>query len=630
MMFATLLSASIISRLRAVEHAVTKRHLDLLGTYASVLSDGEPSMIGQNTMDARSYNDDFRRRVRAVISDLCSRKAGLWYNSGRLWLLHGHKDRGEIFVPYTQASIPRGGNIQNEGFLERLRGSGILLRYPAGTAVEPVIDDVLRLPETAKGQAIVPLSVDDRIRGVLALYGSDDRQALFPQEKVFLDSIGKILANSIHHQRTRFASYARNRVSSLYSCASLEELFNKAAAALRDCLAAEACMIVLEPNPDTGEMVVVGDAGFRTSTVGRRYAKNGSQTALCASGTTPIRYDDVELHRGEFNPQLLAQLETSLPQKVRSWMAIPIGTQTPARGAIKVVNCNSRVGWFTAEDETLGRDLAVQLEAIIERRLHLDEIQAAKKDIVASLQRAEAAQKTAEAVARRRQEDIMIITHQLQGPLASVVGTLSELRYSASAKDWRPIQEGLDDIKEIIEDGIVLCYGIVTTFAKDAGRATSFSEDEIDAPRELELMAHRLRKTSARRDLSFEFNMQPGFPLIKMDRKVFTSVFYSLLHNAMKYADEHSAVVLECSQERSTARSALKVKTLGEPIEPSEAEKIFDKYERGGVVQRTGRHHSGVGLGLWVARQLVTDVGGTIRVELAPSMPRLSVFVVEV
>jgi K+-sensing histidine kinase KdpD len=96
----------------------------------------------------------------------------------------------------------------------------------------------------------------------------------------------------------------------------------------------------------------------------------------------------------------------------------------------------------------------------------------------------------------------------------------------------------------------------------------------------------------------------------------------------MKYADPHSYVRLECSFERSSGRAAMKVKSYGEPIHPSERESIFTKYKRGTVIERTGRHHSGVGLGLWVARELLAAVDGEISVELSPSDPRLSVFVV--
>ena len=134
--------------------------------------------------------------------------------------------------------------------------------------------------------------------------------------------------------------------------------------------------------------------------------------------------------------------------------------------------------------------------------------------------------------------------------------------------------------------------------------------------------------TNAREDLSFRFHEEPGFPTVSMDWRVFTSVFFSLIHNAMKYAEKYSHVTLECSFERATGRAALKVRSIGEPIEPDEKETIFEKYGRGRVITKTGRHHGGVGLGLWVARELMRAVGGDLTVELSDSQPDLSVFVV--
>src|SRR5262249_1725274 len=118
-----------------------------------------------------------------------------------------------------------------------------------------------------------------------------------------------------------------------------------------------------------------------------------------------------------------------------------------------------------------------------------------------------------------------------------------------------------------------------------------------------------------------------GFPTLHMDRNVFTSVFYSLIHNAMKYSEPGSRVYLLCTFERSTGEAALKVKSVGEAIDPSEKELIFEKYRRGRVIENAGRHHSGVGLGLWVARELMRAIGGDLSVELAGDV---SVFIVHV
>ncbi len=255
---------------------------------------------------------------------------------------------------------------------------------------------------------------------------------------------------------------------------------------------------------------------------------------------------------------------------------------------------------------------------LTETLAELDELRRARHENISQI----------EAVARQRQDDLMIITHQLQGPLSSAVGTVSEMKHAASNRDWEQIVRGLEDIGDTLEDAMLLCYMIVTTLAHEIGRPSAFSEDLIDAPRELELMAHRIRKAYRRLDLSFQFLVEHEFPLLKMDKNIFKSVFYALLHNAMKYADDHSIIIIECRRELSTGRSAIKLATIGEPISPTEVETIFEKYERGAVIKSTGRHHSGVGIGLWTARQLLAAVGATIRVELAPTEPRLSSFVV--
>jgi K+-sensing histidine kinase KdpD len=111
-----------------------------------------------------------------------------------------------------------------------------------------------------------------------------------------------------------------------------------------------------------------------------------------------------------------------------------------------------------------------------------------------------------------------------------------------------------------------------------------------------------------------------------MDKDLFTSVIYSLIHNAMKYSDEFSQVSLMCKL--IEGRPVLEVSSKGEPILRGESDEIFDKFTRGRVVEHTGRHHRGVGLGLWVARKLMLEAGGNLKVILPYGHPRLSIFVV--
>jgi tetratricopeptide (TPR) repeat protein len=233
----------------------------------------------------------------------------------------------------------------------------------------------------------------------------------------------------------------------------------------------------------------------------------------------------------------------------------------------------------------------------------------------------------AEEVARKMQDDMMILTHQLQGPLYSAIGALSFIKFKSEDAS---LKERLSYVESLLEDEVNVCFGVFTAFSVEQGRAASLAPETINASEELRSLVKRIQATNARQDLTFVYKVDADLPALRMDKSVFTSAFYSLIHNTMKYADAHSQVVLECLFERPAERFVLKVKSYGEPIGLSESEEIFGKFARGRNIQMTGRHHSGVGLGLWVARELMRSVGGDLSVELSAFDPRLSTFIVHV
>jgi K+-sensing histidine kinase KdpD len=426
----------------------------------------------------------------------------------------------------------------------------------------------------------------------------------------------------------RYKTQPQKRMDSLFACQSLEEVFPKAARILKQYLEAAGCMVVFRPDPNELGMDIVAMEGFSKPKLAKFTYKVGiGQTGKCAETGTVLRWDDVPLHTSEFNEDGLRKLEKAHGRKIKSWMAIPIGHK-PNYGVIKVVNSEFRCGWFTAQDKQLAEDLARRLQVMIEKFKYIEEVEEAKNRAQRNAAEAKTMQRRAEKTARQRSEDLMIITHQLQGPLSSIIFTVRNMQRKLLHQGIQ--DERLKYVVALVEDALALSFGTFSTFAREAGRDPAFDSTEIDAPEALRSLCERLQKTNAKPNLRFVYNIEPGFPILHMDNRVFTSVFYSLIHNAMKYADPFSKVILDCSVERTTGKAALKVKSLGEPITPQEKDSIFEKYKRGNVVEQTGRYHSGVGLGLWVARELMTAVGGGLTVELSSSQPELSVFVVHV
>ena len=63
--------------------------------------------------------------------------------------------------------------------------------------------------------------------------------------------------------------------------------------------------------------------------------------------------------------------------------------------------------------------------------------------------------------------------------------------------------------------------------------------------------------------------------------------------------------------ERNGGRARVRVRDYGVGVAENDRERIFERFERGVSEKSFG----GLGLGLWIARQILERHGGTIRVE---------------
>jgi signal transduction histidine kinase len=85
----------------------------------------------------------------------------------------------------------------------------------------------------------------------------------------------------------------------------------------------------------------------------------------------------------------------------------------------------------------------------------------------------------------------------------------------------------------------------------------------------------------------------------------------NLISNAVKYGGGSPIRVL-LEVDEHTSRSKLVVSDEGIGIHPQMRDRIFERFERAGV---SGKKIAGLGLGLYICRQIVEAHGGTIRVE---------------
>ena len=107
--------------------------------------------------------------------------------------------------------------------------------------------------------------------------------------------------------------------------------------------------------------------------------------------------------------------------------------------------------------------------------------------------------------------------------------------------------------------------------------------------------------------------MPEGLPSISIDSMRMAQVVGNLLSNAVKYTPAGGAVKVSAGMEGQTFW--LKVSDTGVGIKAEEREQIFQPFYRGDTGRRIKQ---GMGLGLTIARELVTAHGGQIKVESTP------------
>lgn len=107
----------------------------------------------------------------------------------------------------------------------------------------------------------------------------------------------------------------------------------------------------------------------------------------------------------------------------------------------------------------------------------------------------------------------------------------------------------------------------------------------------------------------FVFQPEMAEAAIMGEFGVLKTAIFNLLDNACKYSPSDEPVTLECRVDKGMA--TMVVRDRGKGINPGEADKAFEKYYRGASSSDT----SGAGVGLWLVRQIVEQLGGTVSLE---------------
>jgi len=205
---------------------------------------------------------------------------------------------------------------------------------------------------------------------------------------------------------------------------------------------------------------------------------------------------------------------------------------------------------------------------------------------------------------QRQQAFLDAVTHEMKTPLASLrlyVETLA--RRDPEPEQRRAFLERMDEDVRRLEHTV----GQVLAAARAETRSRAPAE-RFDLSDLLATCADEARQRHGLQDSALRVLTPPALPAWG-NRMELTMVFRNLLENAIKYSPSPVEVTVR-AESSSEDRVRVAIEDQGIGIERKELRKIFQRFYRAG--RDVQRQAAGLGLGLFIVRNLVRRQGGRV------------------
>jgi CheY-like chemotaxis protein/two-component sensor histidine kinase len=201
---------------------------------------------------------------------------------------------------------------------------------------------------------------------------------------------------------------------------------------------------------------------------------------------------------------------------------------------------------------------------------------------------------------------LAVLSHELRNPLASIRAATHLLQSERATTHER--QRALEIIDRQTRYQTRLIDDLLDMNRISQGRI-ELKREAIDLRRVIQNVVGTYLSAIEAKSLSFRFD-NPGSPVVVFaDQVRIEQIVANLLTNSLKFTRAGGSI--EITLNRSGPLASISVRDTGAGIEPSKLNQVFDLYSQA----QSGHGTDGLGIGLWLARQLAELHGGTITVK---------------
>ena len=274
-----------------------------------------------------------------------------------------------------------------------------------------------------------------------------------------------------------------------------------------------------------------------------------------------------------------------------SLLAVPLAYKGNTIGVLEVVN-KAGSAHYTEDDVTILEILAFYAAMAIWNSNLEKKIQNVRDDFA--------------ELDRLKSNFIGITSHELRTPLGLILGHATFLRETIGEEHREPVETIIRNatrLKEIIES--------LTDVDNYEAGVSRIRQNSISIPRIIRDVISSFQDMAASKNITLNVDIRDEDLQVEADANKITVAISNLIRNAITFTDEGGQVSV--TVESMTGHVQVSVKDNGIGIPARDISNVFDRFFQ--VESHLTRRHTGMGLGLSVAKSMIEMHGGRIWVE---------------
>lgn len=199
-------------------------------------------------------------------------------------------------------------------------------------------------------------------------------------------------------------------------------------------------------------------------------------------------------------------------------------------------------------------------------------------------------------------------SHEIRTPLNGIMTISKLLLEEEKTEDRKKLIEYLEESKERLLDTI----NSLSNFSEIEAIKSNLNIQEYDINYTVETSYREHKHMAQAKDLTYELELDPTSPQVKIDQTLFKSALNNIIHNAIKYTNK-GGIIIKIKTKKSKNNVYISVTDTGIGVDKDNFKKIFDPFVQESI--GLSRKYEGTGIGLSLSKRYIEILDGQIKIK---------------